>query len=184
SFKNVITFNLDEYYPMEPTELQSYVRFMNEYLFNHIDIDRKNIHIPDGTVPRHEVTEYCQRYELAIENAGGIDIQILGIGGNGHIAFNEPGSRRKSVTRLVNLSNKTRLAAASDFFGEEYVPTRAITMGVDTVMKAKRIFLLAWGDGKAGIIKQVVEGSVTDEAPATFLQEHKNVEFIVDQAAA
>jgi len=184
SFKNVITFNLDEYYPMEPKELQSYVRFMNEYLFDHIDIDKKNTHVPDGAVPRHEVTEYCQRYELAIENAGGIDIQILGIGGNGHIAFNEPGSNRKSSTRLVNLSSKTRVSAASDFFGEEYVPTRAITMGIDTVMKAKRIFLLGWGDGKSGIIKRTVEGGITEDIPATYLQEHKNVEFVIDIAAA
>lgn len=184
SFKNVITFNLDEYYPIEPSEIQSYVRFMNEYLFDHIDIDMQNVHIPDGTVARHEVSEYCQRYELAIENAGGLDIQILGIGSNGHIAFNEPGSRMKSVTRLVNLSHKTRISAASAFFGEEYVPTRAITMGMQTILKAQRIFLLAWGDGKAGIIKSAVEGKVNEQVPASFLQEHKNVEFIIDTAAA
>ena len=134
SFKNVITFNLDEYYPIQPDSLQSYVRFMHEHLFNEIDIPEDQIHIPDGTVPEDEISEYCEKYEAKIEEAGGIDIQLLGIGRTGHIGFNEPGSRPDSPTRLITLDKITRKDAASDFFGEEYVPRRAITMGVGTTM--------------------------------------------------
>jgi len=184
SFKNVITFNLDEYYPMQPSELQSYVRFMNEHLFNHIDIDKKNIHIPDGTIQKDEIQSYCKAYEQKINEVGGLDIQLLGIGRTGHIGFNEPGSLKNSETRIINLDHITRLDAASDFFTEENVPTKAITMGIGTILKAKRIILIALGEGKAGIVKRAVEGAIFDQVPATFLQEHSNTVFVMDTAAA
>ncbi len=184
SFRNVITFNLDEYFPMQPDSLQSYVRFMGEQLFNHVDIPRENIHIPDGTLSRESVFEYCQEYERKIEEAGGLDIQILGIGRTGHIGFNEPGSTKDSRTRMVTLDIVTRRDASGDFFGLENVPRRAITMGVGTIMKAKKIILMAWGDGKADIIRKTVEGPILDQVPATFLQEHTNTLFVLDAAAA
>ncbi|MEM7549469.1 MAG: glucosamine-6-phosphate deaminase [Bacteroidota bacterium] len=184
SFRNVITFNLDEYFPMEPNELQSYVRFMNEHLFDHVDIPKDNIHVPNGTLPKELVPQYCQEYEAKIEKAGGLDLQILGIGRTGHIGFNEPGSTINSGTRLITLDHVTRKDAASDFFGEQNVPRRAITMGVGTIMKARRIILMAWGEGKASIIQESTEGEKTDTIPATFLQEHENVSFVVDEAAA
>lgn len=184
SFKNVITFNLDEYYPIEPTSLQSYVRFMHEYLFNHIDILPENIHIPDGTLARDQVYDYCRAYDAAITAAGGLDIQILGIGRTGHIGFNEPGSKINSPTRLITLDHLTRMDAASDFFGEENVPRKAITMGVGSIMKARRIFLMAWGEGKAFVVRETVEGEISESVPATFLQQHPNTEIILDAASA
>ncbi len=184
SFKNVITFNLDEYFPMEPDSIHSYVRFMNEHLFDHIDIKKSNVHIPDGTLDREDVREFCLDYERKIEEAGGIDIQVLGIGRTGHIGFNEPGSSINSVTRIVRLDRVTRLDAASDFFGLENVPIKAITMGVGSIMAAKRIILMAWGEGKAGIVNQAVEGAIRESVPATFLQNHPNCDFIIDHAAA
>ena len=158
SFKNVISFNLDEYFPMEPDSIHSYIRFMNEHLFDHIDIKNENIHIPDGTLKTDEIHRFCEKYELEIESAGGIDLQILGIGRTGHIGFNEPGSSKTSPTRLITLDYITRQDAANDFFGEDFVPAKAITMGVGTIMKSKRIILLAWGEGKAPIIQSTVEG--------------------------
>ncbi|MCJ7466616.1 MAG: glucosamine-6-phosphate deaminase [Maribacter sp.] len=184
SFKNVITFNLDEYFPMEPDSIHSYVRFMNEHLFDHIDIKKTHINIPDGTLEKEDVRDFCETYERKIEKAGGIDIQILGIGRTCHIGFNEPGSSLKSKTRMVRLDRVTRLDAASDFFGLENVPGKALTMGVGTIMAAKRIILMAWGEGKAGIIHQAVEGKIQESVPATFLQHHENCDFIVDTAAA
>jgi glucosamine-6-phosphate deaminase len=184
SFKNVITFNLDEYFPMQPDALQSYVRFMNEQLFDHVDIDRANVHIPDGTLQRDDVYAFCQEYERKIDEAGGIDIQILGIGRTGHIGFNEPGSTKDSKTRMVTLDILTRRDASGDFFGEENVPRRAITMGVGTIHKAKKVYLMAWGEGKAGIIRKTVEGPISDLVPATFLQEHADTVFVLDDAAA
>jgi glucosamine-6-phosphate deaminase len=184
SFKNVISFNLDEYYPMLPDSIHSYVRFMNEHLFNHIDIKKENINIPNGNLDKEDVRDFCAQYEKKIEEAGGIDIQILGIGRTGHIGFNEPGSSLKSKTRMVRLDRVTRLDAASDFFGLENVPSKALTMGVGSIMAAKRIILMAWGEGKAGIIKQAVEGKIRESVPATFLQQHPNCDFIIDHAAA
>ena len=184
SFNNVITFNLDEYYPMAPEAHQSYVHFMHEYLFNHIDIDPKNIHIPDGTLKKDAITEFCSNYEAKIAEAGGLDIQILGIGRTGHIGFNEPGSTIDSQTRLITLDRVTMLDAASGFFGIENVPRRAITMGVGTILKAKKIYIMAWGEGKAKIIKETVEGPVNTSIPATFLQHHSNTEVILDNAAS
>ena len=184
SFKNVVTFNLDEYFPMEADSIHSYVRFMREHLFDHIDIKKENINIPDGTLEKEDVRDYCKTYEEKIKKAGGIDIQVLGIGRTGHIGFNEPGSSIVSKTRMVRLDRVTRLDAASDFFGLENVPSRAITMGVGTILSAKRIILMAWGEGKAGIINQAVEGPIRESVPATFLQNHPNCDFILDEAAA
>lgn len=184
SFKNVITFNLDEYYPMEPYKLQSYVRFMNEHLFNHIDIDPKNIHIPDGTIAKEDITDFCTNYEAQIEKVGGIDIQLLGIGRNGHIGFNEPGSDRNSKTRLITLEHSTIADAASDFYGEDDVPRRAVTMGISTILKARKIILMALGEGKSKIIREAVEGPITNHVPASFLQKHPNTIVLLDKASA
>ncbi|MBH8558498.1 glucosamine-6-phosphate deaminase [Hymenobacter negativus] len=183
SFQNVISFNLDEYYPMAPDSLQSYVRFMREYLFDHVDIKPENVHIPDGTVPPEQVAEFCRRYEEQIRAAGGIDLQLLGIGRTGHIGFNEPGSGPASRTRLITLDHVTRTDAASDFYGEENVPRRALTMGVGTILEARQIVLLAWGEGKAAVVKRMVEGEITDTVPATYLQRHPNVQVVLDEAA-
>lgn len=184
SFRNVITFNLDEYYPMQPDASQSYVAFMDEHLFNHIDIDRKNIHIPDGTLAKEDIAEYCLDYERKIGAVGGLDIQILGIGRTGHIGFNEPGSAPNSGTRLVTLDDLTRRDASREFGGKENVPTKAITMGVGTIFKAREIILLAWSKKKAPIIKKAVEGEISGNVPATFLQLSDNVEFVLDKDAA
>ncbi len=184
SFKNVVTFNLDEYFPMKREELQSYHRFMHEHLFDHVDIKKENINIPDGTQPIEEVFGYCQAYEKKIDALGGIQIQILGIGRTGHIGFNEPGSGPNSVTRLITLDRLTRNDAASDFFGEENVPRRAITMGVGTILKAKRVIIMAWGEGKAKVVSSAIEGDITPTLPASFLQMHANVSFVLDTAAA
>ena len=156
SFGHVHTFNLDEYFPIEPSELQSYVRFMKENLFDHIDIPPENIHIPDGTLAKDKVKSFCKNYEDTIKSLGGIDLQILGIGRTGHIGFNEPGSGKNSRTRMITLDHITRLDAASDFFGEEHVPSKAITMGVGTIMSSSRIILMAWGEGKAQVINKAV----------------------------
>lgn len=184
SFQNVITFNLDEYYPMRPEAQQSYVRFMKEHLFDHVDVKPENIHIPDGTIPLEEVEAYCKAYEKKIDQAGGMDIQILGIGRTGHIGFNEPGSWETSSTRLVRLDNITRQDAVKDFIRSENVPYRAITMGIATIMKARTIYLMAWGHHKASIVKEAVEGNVRAAVPATYLQKHNNVKFILDKEAA
>ncbi|MEM7624692.1 MAG: glucosamine-6-phosphate deaminase [Planctomycetota bacterium] len=184
SFKNVVTFNLDEYWPMQPNELQSYVRFMNEHLFAHLDIDRANVHIPDGTLSVDEIPHYCVAYEKAIADAGGIDLQLLGIGRTGHIGFNEPGSSRESRTRSIWLDRLTRLDAASDFFGIENVPQRAITMGVGTILAAKRLVMMGFGEGKAPILAKAIEGEVTPVVSASFLQDHPNACVYIDEAAS
>lgn len=184
SFKNVVTFNLDEYYPIEPDALQSYNRFMKEHLFNHIDIPEGNYHIPDGTVPKEQIKAHAEAYERKIEEAGGIDIQILGIGNNGHIGFNEPGSNINSHTRLVTLDNSTRLANAYEFSNMSAVPRLAVTMGINTIMKAKKVVLLAWGQHKAKIVRRSVEGNSSDQVPASLLQQHRNCKFVVDEQAA
>lgn len=184
SFSNVITFNLDEYYPIQPDSLQSYVRFMREHLFDHIDIPKKNINIPDGTLSKGGVAAFCKAYEKKIDDLGGIDIQILGIGRTGHIGFNEPGSSERSVTRMITLDQVTRMDAASDFFGEENVPKKALTMGVGTILKSKRTIMMAWGEGKAPIVQKAVEGPITDQVPSTFLQKHPNALVVLDDAAS
>lgn len=184
SFKNVITFNLDEYYPMKPDAEQSYVRFMDENLFNHIDIERSNIHVPDGTLALEAIPQYCMEYERKITEFGGLDLQILGIGRTGHIGFNEPGSAPNSGTRLVTLDDLTRSDAARDFGAKENVPTKAITMGIGTIFKAREIILMAWNRKKAPIIKKAVEGEISSDVPATYLQQSDRVEFILDADAA
>ena len=184
SFQNVLTFNLDEYYPMRPTAPQSYVTFMNENLFDHIDIPKENINIPNGTLPLEEIPAFCLAYERKIEDLGGLDLQILGIGRTGHIGFNEPGSAPNSGTRLVTLDDLTRRDASRDFGGKENVPTKAITMGIGTIFKAREIILMAWNRKKAPIIKKAVEGEMSSEVPATFLQLSDSVEFVLDADAA
>lgn len=184
SFSNVITFNLDEYYQMRPTAPQSYVAFMNENLFNHIDIDKKNIHIPDGTLKLEDIPAFCLAYEQKITTLGGLDLQLLGIGRTGHIGFNEPGSAPNSGTRLVTLDDLTRSDASRDFGSKEKVPGKAITMGIGTIFKAKEIILMAWSQKKAPIIKKAVEGEISGDVPATYLQLSDNVEFVLDEAAA
>ncbi len=184
SFKNVITFNLDEYYPMQPDAVQSYVTFMNRHLFEQVDIDQANVHIPDGTLKQEDIQAYCLRYEKKITDLGGLDFQLLGIGRTGHIGFNEPGSAPNSGTRLVTLDDLTRRDASRDFGGKENVPTKAITMGIGTIFKAREIILMAWSEVKAEIVRKAVEGEISSEVPATFLQLSDNVEFVLDKAAA
>jgi glucosamine-6-phosphate deaminase len=184
SFKNVVSFNLDEYYGVQPDALQSYVRFMKEYLFDHIDILPENVNIPDGTVPKDQISDYCQKYEAKMKALGGLDLQLLGIGRTGHIGFNEPGSGINSRTRLIALDHITITDAASDFFGEEFVPRKAITMGVGSILDAKRIIMMAWGEGKAPIIRHAVEGEITDSVPATYIQKHANTLVVLDTASS
>ncbi|MDB5015361.1 MAG: glucosamine-6-phosphate deaminase, partial [Mucilaginibacter sp.] len=184
SFKNVITFNLDEYYPMRPDAAQSYVTFMNEHLFGQVDIARSNVHIPDGTLEKEAVASFCLDYEKKITALGGLDLQILGIGRTGHIGFNEPGSAPNSGTRLVTLDDLTRNDASRDFGGKQNVPTKAITMGIGTIFKAREIILMAWSRKKAPIIKKAVEGEISGDVPATYLQLSDHVEFVLDEAAA
>ena len=184
SFKNVVTFNLDEYYPIDNDALQSYNRFMRANLFDHVDIKPKNIHIPNGEINKEDIKSHCNQYEKMIEEAGGIDLQILGIGNNGHIGFNEPGSGIYSKTRLITLDNSTRIANSYEFANISQVPRLAITMGISTILKSKRIVLMAWGQGKAPIIKKAVEDDDTEQVPASLLQNHDDVTFVVDEAAA
>lgn len=184
SFKNVISFNLDEYYPMEPDAIQSYVRFMNELFFNHVDIEPENCHIPDGTLPKKDIANYCKEFEAKIDAFGGIDLQILGIGGNGHIGFNESGSLPNSKTRLVTLDHITRVAASKDFQGLYNTPKTAITIGIKQIMNAKKVVLFAWGEGKSRIIKEAVEGPITQQVPASYLQDHPNSVFVTDRGAS
>jgi glucosamine-6-phosphate deaminase len=183
-FSHVVTFNLDEYYPMQPDSPHSYVRFMWENFFQDINIPPENVHIPDGTVPRKELDRYCAQYEMEIRAVGGIDFQLLGIGRSGHIGFNEPGSPRESRTHLVFLDTITRADAASDFFGEENVPLEALTMGVASILEAREVVLLATGEHKALVVKRAVEGEVHADVAATYLQEHPNATIYLDPAAA
>lgn len=183
-FSRVVTFNLDEYYPMAPDGQHSYHLWMQENFFKHVNIPKESIHIPDGTVAAHEVEGYCADYEQRIRRFGGIDLQILGIGRTGHIGFNEPGSRRNSRTRLVTLDPGTRRDAAADFFGAENVPQQAVTMGVGTILEARKIVILAFGEHKAKIVQKAIEGEPTDAVAASFLQQHRDATFILDGAAA
>lgn len=184
SYKNVVTFNLDEYYPMQPSAAQSYVHFMNEHLFDHTDIIKSNINIPDGTITKADIEKYCLSYEQKINEYGGIDLQLLGIGRTGHIGFNEPGSAPNSGTRLVTLNSLTIRDASREFGGKNNVPVKAITMGIGTIFKAKEIILMAWGKKKATIIKKAVEGEISSKVPATFLQLSENTEVYIDKEAA
>jgi len=184
SFARVVTFNLDEYYPMDPGSVHSYHRFMWENLFSQLDIAPENVHIPRGDGARADLETECRRYEDAIRAAGGIDLQLLGIGRTGHIGFNEPGSGAESRTRVVTLDLVTRKDAAADFFGEDNVPREAITMGVATILEAREILILATGEHKAEIVRRAVEGEVDHEIAATFLQLHDNTSCYLDRPAA
>tara|TARA_R110002020_G_scaffold215309_5_gene422451 strand:+ start:1075 stop:3009 length:1935 start_codon:yes stop_codon:yes gene_type:complete len=184
SFKNVVTFNLDEYYPIAKQNAQSYYYFMYQHLFDHIDIPRENINIPQGNLAPDKILDFCIAYEEKIKKYGGLDFQLLGIGRTGHIGFNEPGSHYNSRTRLITLDHLTRTDASPSFLGLENVPKKAITMGIRTVMEAKRIVLLAWGHNKAEIIKEAIEGEMSSKVPSTYLQNHKNTTFVLDSEAA
>ena len=184
SFARVVTFNLDEYYPMVPESMHSYHRFMWENLFSHVDAVAAQVHVPDGTVPSDELDDWCAGYEQAIRDQGGIDFQILGIGKTGHIGFNEPGSGETSRTRRVHLDAVTRRDAAADFFGEDFVPREAVTMGVASILDAREIVIIATGEHKSSIVRRAVEGQIDLEVAATFLQRHANTTFYVDAAAA
>lgn len=184
SFANVTTFNLDEYFPLPPTHPQSYRHFMRTHLFDHVDVDPARTHVPEGTVAKGEVDAHCAAYEEKIRAAGGIDFQILGIGRTGHIGFNEPGSPRHSLTRLVTLDPLTRRDAAGDFGGDEHTPRFALTMGVRSILQARRVVLMAWGQHKADIVRAAIEGEVSAHVTASFLQEHDNAMFVLDAAAA
>ncbi|HEX8450448.1 MAG TPA: glucosamine-6-phosphate deaminase [Longimicrobium sp.] len=183
-FSNVVSFNLDEYYPMDPESIHSYHRYMRENLFDHINIPQGNAHLPPGNIERARVEEACAEYEDAIRAAGGIDFQILGIGKTGHIGFNEPGSGVNSRTRLIALDTVTRRDAAADFFGEDNVPAEAVTMGVASILDAREIALVATGEHKAAIVRRSVEGEPDPDVAATYLQDHVNATFYLDPAAA
>ena len=183
SFKNVIIFIAYEYYPVNPDALQSFERFLKEIFIKHIDISEENIFFFDGTVKQEKVFEFCRYIETKIENLGGIDIMLLGVGPTGHIALNEPGSSLNSLTRLVSLDDITKTTVASDFYGKENVPRKALTLGIKTIMQSKKIRAFAWGEGKAPVIKRMVEGEITEEVPASFLQQHKDVKLFIDAAA-
>lgn len=183
SFQNVVTFNLDEYYPMEPTERRSYRHYMWVNLFDHVDIKKENVHIPDGRLSVDAIGASCAAFEEAIIAAGGLDFQLLGIGRSGHIGFNEPGSTIQSRTRLVTLVPVTRIDAAAEFGGLTFVPRRAITMGVSTILSARRVVIIAWGSAKADAVAALLEGPVTTACPASFLQTHPNTLLIADAPA-
>ena len=181
---DVVTFNLDEYYEVEPESLQSYHRFMRENFFDHVNIPESNIHIPRGDLSREETEAHALAYEHAIKKAGGIDLILLGIGRSGHIGFNEPGSGKETRTRLITLDEITRKDAASDFFGEENVPREAITMGVGTILDIREVILMATGEHKAPIIRRAVEEPPSREVTASYLQLHRNATVFADRAAA
>ena len=183
-FSKVITFNLDEYYPLDCTHPQSYRRWMRETFFDHVNIPDNQINIPDGTLAFEKIEEFCINYEKKIRQAGGLDLQLLGIGRTGHMGFNEPGSTRHSRTRLATLDAVTRRDAAQAFFGEENVPLRALTMGVGTIMDARKVILMAYGEHKAPIVAKALEGPVSENVTASFLQEHQDATYILDQAAS
>ena len=184
SFKNVITFNLDEYWPMNKNSRHSYHKFMFDNLFNHIDIDKKNINIPKGNVSSNKLEKHCIKFENKIKELGGLDLQLLGIGRNGHIGFNEPGTLKSSVTRKVRIEHTTRFDASEEFGGINNVPNEAISMGTKTILNAKKIILVAWGSGKSKIIKKAIEEKESDIVPASLLQSHNNKLFVLDKDSA
>ena len=184
SFSNVISFNLDEYLGMDGGNIHSYYHFMHEHLFNHVDVPAENVNIPNGMVPVDDLRSYCLAYEAKIKEEGGLDFQLLGIGRTGHIGFNEPGSHINSGTRVITLNHVTRVDAAPAFLGIDNVPRKAITMGIGTALSAKRIVLLGWGSNKGSILQETIEGEITSNVPATYLQEHTNTTFVIDTAAS
>ena len=184
SFRNVIIFNLYEYYPLTADAINSNLNALKEMFLDHVDIDKQNIFSPDGTIPKDTIFEYCRLYEQRIESFGGLDAVLLGIGRVGNIGFNEPGSRLNSTTRLILLDNDSRNEASKMFGSIESTPISSITMGVSTILAAKKIFLMAWGDDKAKMVKECVEGAVTDTIPASYLQTHNNAHVVIDLSAA
>ena len=182
SFRNVVTYNLDEYYPIKPDNPQSYRYFMNENLFDHIDIDKAHTFVPDGSA--EDIDEACENYERMLEMIGGADVQVLGIGRNGHIAFNEPEAYFTAKTHQANLKESTIQANARFFENEDEVPRKAITMGIGSIMRAKRIILIANGKNKAQAIHDTVCGPITPQCPASVLQLHQNVTTFADEEAA
>ena len=184
SFRNVIIFNLYEYYPLTADAINSNLNALKEMFLDHVDIDKQNIFSPDGTIPKDTIFEYCRLYEQRIESFGGLDAVLLGIGRVGNIGFNEPGSRLNSTTRLILLDNDSRNEASKMFGSIESTPISSITMGVSTILAAKKIFLMAWGDDKAKMVKECVEGTVTDTIPASYLQTHNNAHVFIDLSAA
>ena len=184
SFYNVIAFNIDEYYPLEKSELQSRYKYLREYLLDEVDILPENIHLIPGDLKKTEISTFCRNYEQKIIDVGGIDLQLLSLDSRGQIGANEPGSMFNSQTRLITLDYATRMRAANYFFGEENVPNYCITMGIETIMSAKRIIMMAWGEGKAKSVFKMVEGPITEMTPASILQRHNNASFIFDTASA
>ena len=193
-FSKLITFNLDEYYPIKKTDPNSYNYYMNYWLFQHVNIDPKNVNIPNGEINEKEIKDFCKKYEEKITSIDGIDLQILGIGGysgyksnhliGGHVGFNETGSDSNSRTRKVKLSSKTRLDNSRFFKSLSEVPKYSITMGIGTILEAKKIILMASGEHKAEIIKALVEGPITERIPASFLKAHEDLTIIIDKSAA
>lgn len=184
SFRNVIVFNLYEYYPLMPDAINSNLNSLKEMLLDHVDIDKQNIFSPDSTIAKDTIFEYCRLYEQRIESFGGLDAAVLGIGRVGNIGFNEPGSRLNSTTRLILLDNDSRNEASKMFGSIESTPISSITMGVSTILAAKKVYLMAWGEEKAKMIKECVEGPVTDTIPASYLQTHNNAHVVIDLSAA
>ena len=182
SFKNVEVYSLDEFYPMTPENPQSRNHRVYEDFLKYVDIDPKNVHFPDGTVPREQVNEYCNKYEQMVR--GKVDLMIMGVGELGQVGFNEPGTYSKSTTRLVQLSYNSRRTQNKFFSNPNDVPKTAITMGMDTIMSAKKVVLMMWGEEKTTIAKELIEGSVSENYPATYLQEHRNIQVVIDEAAA
>lgn len=184
SFRNVITFNTDEFYPLHPNELQSHNRYMHEYLFDLVDIKPENIHLFNGSIPKNEVAEFCRKYEESIDECGGIDFGLLGVDGAGQVGANEPGSSINSATRLISLDYSTRVGSASEFYGESNVPFYSLTVGIGTIMKTRRLVLMAWGESKAKVVRKVAEEPATEMVPASCLQKHPNAQIVVDVAAS
>lgn len=184
SFAGVVTFNLDEYLGLDRDHPESYWTFMHRNLFDHLDVLSENVNLPSGTVAEDSIDAHCEAYEAKIRETGGLDFQLLGIGRTGHIGFNEPGSPQNSRTRRIHLDPVTREDAAPAFGGLDQVPTHAITMGCGTILDARRIVLLAWGEKKAAIVNEAVNGPVSDQVSASFLQEHPNAAFYLDRGAA
>lgn len=184
SFAGVTTFNLDEYHPIARDAAGSFRHFMREHFHDHVDIPPRQIHIPDGSLPAERVAAHCREYEQAIRASGGIDLQVLGIGSNGHIGFNEPASPRDSRTRLVELHGQTRLDNAAAFGGPELVPRHAITMGIGTILEGRALLVLAFGAAKAAAMRAALLGPIDESVPASLLRTHRQIEFLLDPAAA
>ncbi len=184
SFQNVITFNLDEYLGLESDHPASFRSFMQRTFFDHVDIPPGNIHFLSGCLPDAEIPAHCAAYERQILDVGGIDFQILGLGRNGHIGFNEPGTAIDSRTRRVQLDDMTRLDAEPAFDGIANVPTHALTMGCGTILEARKIALLAWGSKKSRIVRRALERAATPTVSASFLQTHAATQFFLDLPAA